>query len=87
MGTKKAVRRMHYPPPDGFARPLGGESLDSSTAALRFVGKTAPTRFVRDYTQFGLPDFWAFVLVNRRFEMERTISDAGRWGRESDAKR
>jgi hypothetical protein len=60
---------MHHPPPDGFAKPLGGENLGSSTPAFRFGRKTAPTRFFRDHTQFGLPDFWAFVLENHRLEM------------------
>jgi hypothetical protein len=62
---KKAVRRMNHLPPDGFAKALGGENLGSSTPALRFGGRTAPTRPFRGYAQFRLPDFWAFVLESR----------------------
>jgi hypothetical protein len=48
---KKAVRRMHHATPDGFAKPLGGEKLDSSKPALRFGGKTAPSRLFRGCAQ------------------------------------
>src|SRR5258708_3994328 len=62
---KKAIRRMHHPTPDGFAKPLRGENLESSTPALRFGGKTASPRLFRGYAQFGLPYFWAFVFAGR----------------------
>jgi hypothetical protein len=54
---KKAIRRMHHPTPDGFAKPLGGENLGSSTPALRFGGKTASPRLFRGYASSGCPTF------------------------------
>jgi hypothetical protein len=69
---------MHHPPPDGFAKPLGGENLDPSTPAFRFGGKTAPTRRFRGYAQFVVPDFWAFVLETPiRDEAVKPLRDAG----------
>ena len=49
--AEKAVRRLHHPPPDGFAKLLGGENFGSSIPALHFGGKTAPTRPFHGYAQ------------------------------------
>ena len=62
--VEKAVRRLHHPPPDGFAKLLGGENFGSSIPALHFGGKTAMTRPFQGYAQFGLFD-WTFVLESR----------------------
>ena len=48
---KKAVGRLHHPPPDGFAKLLGGENFGSSIPALHFGGKTAPTRPFHGYAR------------------------------------
>ena len=60
---KKAVRRLHHPPPDGFAKLLGGENFGSSIPALHLGGKTTMTRPFHDYPQLEL--LWAFVLETR----------------------
>ena len=51
--AEKAVRRLHHPPPDGFAKLLGGENFGSSIPALHFGGKTAMTRPFHGYAQLG----------------------------------
>jgi hypothetical protein len=54
---------LHHPPPDGFAKLLGGENFGSSIPALHFGGKTAPTRPFHGYAQFGLREFSMFSKV------------------------
>jgi hypothetical protein len=50
---KKAVRRLHCPPPDGFAKLLGGENSGSSIPALHLGGKTTMMRPFHGYPQSG----------------------------------